>query len=36
MIETKSEEHIYKKGHCQPVNHDFLKTQFKKIWRRFD
>jgi hypothetical protein len=36
MIETKSEEHIYKNGHCQPVNHDFLKTKFKKIWRRFD
>jgi hypothetical protein len=36
MIETKSKEHVYKKGHYQPVNHDFFKKQFEKIWRRFD
>jgi hypothetical protein len=28
------EEHI-QKGPCQPINHDFSKTQFGKTWHHF-
>jgi hypothetical protein len=36
VIETKFEEHIYKKKPCQPFEHNFPQTQFGKTWRRFN
>jgi len=36
VIETKFEEHIYKKKHCQPFEHNFPQTQFGKTWRHFN